>query len=155
MIPNSIMIANELFTEFCPRVAPFSPPCSSTKEAASNTVDINGISPDIFEAVLRISYTDLTMENCKALLGNSHYVLDDHLKWKCESFLAQNLTIENCCELRCCPTFTTPLIWRQRPSNASAKRLLPSDEDERMEKVEESFRAGLIAKVMGSLVSAF
>ena len=69
------------------------------KEAALNRVDIVDIEPDIFQALLRFIYTDqvdFTMENSTALLVASDRYHLDLLKSKCEAFLAQGLSIENC-----------------------------------------------------------
>ena len=71
------------------------------KEAALNRVDIVDIEPDIFQAVLRFIYTDqvdLTVDNCKNLLAASNHYFLDLLKWKCETFMAADLAIENCTE---------------------------------------------------------
>ena len=71
------------------------------KEAALNRVEIVDIEPDIFQAVLRFIYTDqvdLTVENATGLLAAANRYFLDLLKWKCEKFLAQDLSIKNCCD---------------------------------------------------------
>ncbi|EFX61458.1 hypothetical protein DAPPUDRAFT_69492, partial [Daphnia pulex] len=70
-------------------------------EAALNRVEIVDIEPEIFQAVLRFIYTDqvnLTNENSTALLAASNRYFLNLLKWKCEMFLAQDLSVNNCCE---------------------------------------------------------
>ena len=73
------------------------------KEAALNRFKIADIEPDIFEALIRYinsDQVDLTsMEMCKALLAATTRFFVDLLKSKCETFLIQNLTIQNCSEL--------------------------------------------------------
>ena len=71
------------------------------KEAALNRVYIAEMEPDILQAVLRFIYTDqvdLTAGNATALLVAANRYFLDLLKWKCEQFLAQDLSIKNCCE---------------------------------------------------------
>ena len=71
------------------------------KEAAENRVIIDGIEPDIIQALLRFIYTDqvdLTVDNAAALLSAANRYFLDLLKWKCEKFLAQDLSLKNCCE---------------------------------------------------------
>ena len=71
------------------------------KEAAMNRVNIVGIDPDTFEALLRFINTDqvaLTVEMSKSLLAAANRYFVDLLKWKCEKFLAQDLSMKNCCE---------------------------------------------------------
>ena len=71
------------------------------KEAALNRVDIVGIDPGVFQALLRFIYTDqvdLTVENATGLLAAANRYFLDLLKWRCEKFLAQNLSMMNCCE---------------------------------------------------------
>ena len=73
------------------------------KEAAQNRVDIVDIDPDIFHALLRFMYTDqvdlTTVEKFTSLLSAADRYHLDLLKWKCEQFLVQALTLENCAEL--------------------------------------------------------
>ena len=73
-----------------------------TKEAALNRFNIGDIEPDVFEALLRFIYTDkvdLTFEMSKSLLAVSKRYQLDLLQWKCQVFLAQNLSINNCCDV--------------------------------------------------------
>ena len=72
------------------------------KEAALNRVNIVDIEPDIFQAVLRFIYSDqvdLTFDNCASLLAAADRYFIDLLKWKCEHFLIENLSMENCNDL--------------------------------------------------------
>ena len=62
------------------------------KEAALNRVDIVGIEPAVFQALLRFIYTDqvnLTSENSEALLAAADRYFIDLLKAKCEAFLTK------------------------------------------------------------------
>ena len=71
------------------------------KEAAQNRVDIVDIETEIFQDLLRFMYTDqldLTVENATGLLAAANRYFVDLLKWKCEKFLAQDLSMKNCCE---------------------------------------------------------
>ena len=71
------------------------------KESALNHVDIIGIEPEIFQALLRFIYTDqvdLTIELAKALLAAADRLSLVQLKWKCEDFLVENMLLKNCCE---------------------------------------------------------
>ena len=68
------------------------------KESALNRVEIADIEPDIFQALLRFMYTDqvdLTIEKAIALLAAANRYFLDLLKWKCERFLAVNVTPQN------------------------------------------------------------
>ena len=75
---------------------------NESKEAALSRFSIPDMEPDIFEALLSFLYTDqvdLTFKMSKSLLtASKHYQLD-LLGWHCERFLAQELSIENCCDL--------------------------------------------------------
>ena len=73
-----------------------------TEEATLNRCNIVDIQPDVFEALLCFIYTDqvdLTFEMSKNLLAVSKRFQLDLLEWKCQAFLAQNLSINNCCEV--------------------------------------------------------
>ena len=81
------------------------------KEAALNRVDVVEIEPDIFQALLRFIYTDqvdLTSENATGLLAVANVYFLDLLKWKCEQYLAQDLTTTN----------FTPLLFLARAHEA-------------------------------------
>ena len=70
-------------------------------ENSSNRVELVDVEPDTFKTLLRFIYTDqvdLTAENSTALLAAADRYSVDPLKLKCEKFLAQDLSIENCCE---------------------------------------------------------
>ena len=65
-------------------------------------IDIPEIAPDIFNALLRFIYTDrvgVTEINVEALLVVANQYLLPLLKSKCEEFLVQRLSIENCIEM--------------------------------------------------------
>ena len=72
------------------------------KEDVPIRVVIDGIKPDIFRLLLRFIYServDLNFYNCKSLLPAAHRYKIGLLKWRCESFLIQDLKVENSCEL--------------------------------------------------------
>ena len=72
-----------------------------SKEAALNRFNIADIQPDVFETLVRFIYidkVDLTFEMSKSLLAVSKRYQLALLQWKCQAFLAQNLSINNCCE---------------------------------------------------------
>ena len=72
------------------------------KEAAPNLVEIVDIEPNVFQALLHFIYTDqvdLTIEMSKSFLAAANRYFLDLLNWKCETFLTQNLTLENFSEL--------------------------------------------------------
>ena len=72
------------------------------KEATQSRADIADIEPDVFQALLRFIYTDqadLTVEMAQSLLAAAERYFLDLLKWKCETFLTEKLTIENCSSL--------------------------------------------------------
>ena len=72
------------------------------KESALNRVEIVDIEPDIFQTLLRFIYTDqviITKENSKSLLAAADRYFLNLLKWKCEDFLSQDLTVQNCSEM--------------------------------------------------------
>jgi len=72
------------------------------KEATTNRVEINDITPDIFEALLRFIYTDhvdLTKIDTKNLLAAANKYLLPLLKFQCQHFLSQSISVENCVEL--------------------------------------------------------
>ena len=124
------------------------------KEAASNTVEIFGTSPDIFESFLRFFYTDqvdLTMENCDALLSAANQYLLDHLKWKCELFLAQNLTIENCCEFLVLSDINNASNLKTAAINCICKAPAEAMKTKGWKELMKSSRAELIAEVMENL----
>lgn len=72
------------------------------KEALANRVEITDVAPDIFEALLRSIYTDqvdLTKIDPVGLLTAANKYLLPLLKFQCQRFLAQRITIENCVDL--------------------------------------------------------
>jgi len=72
------------------------------KENLLDRVDIQDIESVIFEALLRFVYTDqvdLIKINAKKLLIAANRYLIPLLKLRCEAFLAESLTIENCTEI--------------------------------------------------------
>jgi len=75
---------------------------SEMRETYLNRVDIEDVTPDIFEALLRFIYTDqvdLTKSDAKELLVAANRYLLLLLKYRCEEFLSDGVTIENCCEM--------------------------------------------------------
>ena len=72
------------------------------KEKGLEQVDISDISPDNFKEFLRFIYTDrvqFTEKNAEPLLAAADKYLIPTLKWKCEEYLIEYLTTENCIEL--------------------------------------------------------
>lgn len=72
------------------------------KEKLTHRVDIQGIEPNIFKAILLFLYTDqvqLTKANGADLLAAANQYSIPLLKARCEEYLySQNLTTENCAE---------------------------------------------------------
>ena len=101
------------------------------KEAALNRVKIIDVAPDIFQAVLRLIYTDkvdLTSQNSVASLSVANRFNLGLLKWKSS---------------RCKPTFTPLPTWRKRPSPSSAntrQRLGNGDEETASQSGSENCR---------------
>lgn len=72
------------------------------KENVTSRVDIQDISPDIFQALLRFIYTDrvdLTKTDAKGLLIAANKYLIPLLKFRCQESLSKSLTVENCSEM--------------------------------------------------------
>jgi len=72
------------------------------KEKGLEQVDISDTSPDNFKEFLRFIYTDrvqFTEKNAEPLLAAADKYLIPTLKWKCEEYLIEYLTSENCIEL--------------------------------------------------------
>ena len=72
------------------------------REKSSNRANIVDMDPDTFQAILRFIYTgqvDLNLENCETMLQASNFCLIEQLKWKCESFMAKHLKMNNCCDV--------------------------------------------------------
>jgi len=72
------------------------------KENLLDRVDIQGIESNIFEALLRFIYTDqvdLVKVDAKDILAAADRYLIPLLKFRCEAFLSESLTIKNCTEM--------------------------------------------------------
>lgn len=72
------------------------------KENLLDRVEIEDIESEIFDALLRFVYTDqvdLIKINAKELLIAANRYLIPLLKSRCEAFLLESLTIENCTEM--------------------------------------------------------
>ena len=73
------------------------------KENQLNRVDVEGIKPEVFEALLRFIYTNQVElkdeEKTKELHAAANRYLLDFLKHGCEEFLGHRITTRNCSEL--------------------------------------------------------
>jgi len=73
------------------------------QEEITGRIDIPaGISPDIFNELLRFIYTDrvqLTKSNAEPLLAASNQYSIPSLQYKCENFFMKQVSIENCFEI--------------------------------------------------------
>ena len=73
------------------------------QEEITDRIDIPaGISPDIFNELLRFIYTDrvqLTKSNAEPLLAASNQYSIPLLQYKCEKYFIKQVSIENCIEM--------------------------------------------------------
>jgi len=75
---------------------------SGMKENLVNRVDIEDVSPDVFQALLHFIYTDqvdFAEVDAKDLLIAANKYLLPLLKFQCQESLSQSLTKENCTEM--------------------------------------------------------
>lgn len=75
---------------------------SDMKESLMNSAEIKGISPDIFDVLLRFVYTDqvdLAAIDVKDLLVVANRYLITSLQYRCEKLLSESLTVQSCTEL--------------------------------------------------------
>jgi len=87
------------------------------KEKGMDHIVIPEMAPDIFRALLRFIYTDqvqLTDSNVPQLLAAANQFLLPSLKSKCEEFIMEHLTTENCVEMLTLADLHNALLLKRR-----------------------------------------